>query len=271
VSEDETRQAAKRGEDDTLDDQLSNQPAASGPECRAHGELAAASEPAGQQQSGQVHTSNDKDDRHDCHQQLQAGTSVTHKKILKTEDEDVHAFSHALLLPERCRDDGHLGLCSLERRVRRQPAIGLKRARSGRGRVCRIDPQRREDIGLDLPNPKSRRTNADDRERPVRKGESPSEHRGITTEPAPPEAMPENDDRTAARLQLLFHEGAPQRGTDTEHLKELAGRHHPGKLFCAVRPHDVQRRSLRERERLERTRPRPPCDEADRIDPQRLA
>ncbi len=158
---------------------------------------------------------------------------------------------------ESRRDDGHLGPRSLERRLR---------GRAGRSTGTQRDPVAAGFAGSIVSGVKTSGS-----VRPIRKpgGATPTtvsdpsgtasrrpSNAGIAAEPALPEAVTENDDRVAAGPRLLLCEGAAHRRTDTEHREELGGRLHAGDLLRAVASHDVQRRSLHQRERLERPRPR---------------
>ena len=64
-------EAPKRGEDDVLDEQLTDEPPAAGAKRKPHRELRQSRRRTGEDQAGDIGTGNQQDNRDDCHQDEQ--------------------------------------------------------------------------------------------------------------------------------------------------------------------------------------------------------
>jgi hypothetical protein len=172
-------------------------------------------------------------------------------------------------LPQRVRNYGQFGARGFEVRGGREASIALEGPRSRCRRVCRVDRQRRQHVGLGQPDSESTRRNAHDPERPSLDSQLPSDDGGIAAEPALPEPVAEDHHALIPGPGLRFGEAAPERGMESEHPEQIRGSRDAADLFRAVWSDQIQGRGLDERERLERSRAGAPLDEAHRMDRQR--
>ena len=115
---------------------------------------------------------------------------------------------------------GHLRLRVFERPAVLQPSDHREVAAVARGRLLRIERERRPDLRA-VGKREARRRHADDLVRLAVDDDAASDDRRVAVEAPLPNAVADDDDVMAAERLVVAHEAAAERGADAERVEEV--------------------------------------------------